>query len=252
MSRETHVTDLVVGRRASADALQKRPGGVQEVLYCGSTKAKGIQEVMDLARAAGVKVRRVERTWLDQQAHGANHQGVALRLAGAGYTEFADVLQAAQAAGNRALLVMADHIQDPHNLGAIIRSAAAAGAQGLIVAKDRSCPLTPAVAKAASGGLQSLPVARVTNLSNAAEDLKQAGIWLLGASTRGEQAPWDLDLAVPLCLVIGGEHKGIGPRLEKAMDLLASLPLAGGMESLNASVAAGVLLFEIVRQRAMR
>lgn len=241
---------LVVGRHAVAAALASRPELAQELLIAGGEKAPAVQAILQAARAAGVKLRRVEAAVLDRLAIGAAHQGVALRLAMVGYAQAEDIIAAAAAAGPAGLVLVADHIQDPHNLGALIRSAAAAGAQGLIMPKDRACPLTPAVAKAAAGALAALPVARVTNLSQALDRLKEAGLWVLAAATKGAPPPWDLDLRLPLALVLGGEHKGVGQRLLAAADLQASIPLAAGVESLNLSVAAGVLLFEIVRQRA--
>ncbi|CAO0820587.1 putative TrmH family tRNA/rRNA methyltransferase YacO [Desulfarculales bacterium] len=207
--------------------------------------------ILELARVIGVKVRRVERRELDLLAGGAAHQGLGLRLAAASYVDFSQVLERAHEAGPRALLLMADHIQDPHNLGALARSAAAAGAQGLVVPKDRACPLTPAVAKAAAGAMERLLLCRVTNLTNTLEECQEAGLWSLAAATQGHPAPWELSLNLPLVLVVGGEHKGVGQRLLKACDLAASLPLAEGVESLNASVAAGAFLFEIVRQRSL-
>lgn len=240
---------VVVGRHAVAEALTTSPQRAQELLLAAPAGGSALSRILELARAVGVKVRRVERRDLDLLAGGAVHQGVGLRLSAADYVDFVQVLEAAQAAGPKALVLMADHIQDPHNLGACARSAAAAGATALVVPKDRACPLTPAVAKAAAGALETLPVCRVTNLTSALEEFKQAGLWSLAATSHGQPAPWDLDLDLPLVLVVGGEHKGVGQRLLKACDLAASLPLTGGVESLNASVAAGVMLFEIVRQR---
>ncbi|RJX33141.1 MAG: 23S rRNA (guanosine(2251)-2'-O)-methyltransferase RlmB [Desulfarculus sp.] len=241
---------LVVGRHAVAAALAGRPELAQELLVAGGEKTPAVQAILQAARAAGVKVRRVEAASLERLSGSAVHQGVALRLAAAGYAQAEDIIAAAAAAGPAGLVLVADHIQDPQNLGALIRSAAAAGAQGLIMPKDRACPLTPVVTKAAAGALAYLPVARVTNLSRALDRLKQAGLWVLAAATRGAPPPWELDLRLPLALVLGGEHKGVGQRLLAAADLTASIPLAPGVESLNVSVAAGVLLFEVVRQRA--
>jgi len=249
MGREPR-DNLVVGRHAVAESLARHPDRAQELLYCGDGRSAALQDVLGAARAAGVKLRRVERRRLDRLARGAGHQGVALRLAASAYSDLDAVLERAVEAGPAGLLVMADHIQDPHNLGALVRSAAAAGAQGVVIPKDRACPLSPAVAKSAAGALAQVPVARVTNLSATAAQVKAAGMWLLGAATRQAPPPWELDLDLPLCLVVGGEHKGLGRRLAGACDLLTSLPLAPAVESLNASVAAGVILFEIVRQRA--
>ncbi|MBI5523095.1 MAG: 23S rRNA (guanosine(2251)-2'-O)-methyltransferase RlmB [Desulfarculus sp.] len=240
---------VVVGRHAVAQALEAAPQRAQELLLAAPSGGAALARILEMARAAGVKVRRVQRRDLDLLAGGAVHQGLGLRLAAAQYAPFEQVLLLARAAGPKALVLMADHIQDPHNLGALARSAAAAGAVALVVPKDRACPLTPAVAKAAAGALETLPLCRVTNLTNTLETLKEAGLWSLAAATQGHPAPWDLDLNLPLVLVVGGEHQGVGQRLLKACDLKASLPLSEGVESLNASVAAGVMLFEIVRQR---
>lgn len=241
--------NLVVGRHAVAELLARDPRAVQELLVAGPERSPAVAQALDLARVGGVKVRRMSRSDLDRLAQGAAHQGLALRLAAFAYAPWDQVVDLVQAAGERALVVLADHIQDPHNLGAIARSAAAAGAQALVVAKDRSCPLTPAVAKAAAGALARLPVCRVTNLTDALNELKTLGLWGLAAATRQAPAPWNLNLNLPLALVVGGEQKGIGQRLAKACDLQTSLPLAPESESLNASVATGILLFEIVRQR---
>ncbi len=240
---------MIVGRHAVAEALNSTPQLAQELLLAASERSPALGRLEDQARQTGIKVRRVERSRLDALAGGAAHQGVALVLGGAPYAGLEDIVESARRAGDRALVVLADHIQDPHNLGALVRSAAAAGAQGVVIPRDRACPLTPAAAKAAAGGLGLVPVCRVTNLTDALERLKQAGLWALAAMTGGAPPPWELDLDRPLALVVGSEHKGVGQRLLKACDMSASLPLARGVESLNASVAAGVLLFEIVRQR---
>lgn len=240
---------VIVGRHAVAQALAEQPEMAGELLLAAGDQGPALNRLADAARAAGVKVRRAPRQRLNELAAGASHQGVALMMAAFPYAELEDIIEAAQAAGESALVVVADHIQDPHNLGAILRSAAAAGAQGLVMPKDRACPLTPAAIKAAAGAASLVPVARVTNLSAAAQELKEAGLWLLAAATRQAPAPWEHDLVRPLALVVGGEHKGVGSRLMSLCDMSASLPLAEGVESLNASVAAGALLFEIVRQR---
>ena len=241
---------LIAGRHAVAQALAQRPERAQELLWTGNPRTPALAGILDAARAAGVKLKRVERARLDSLCQKAGHQGVALRMAGgAGYAELEDLIAAAQAARDKALLVAAAHLEDPHNLGAVIRSAAAAGAQGVVIPKDRAAPLSPAAVKASAGAAEILPVARVTNLTGALERLKEAGLWLLAAESRGAPPPWELDLRMPLVLVVGSEHKGVPPRVLSACDMTASLPLAEGVESLNASVAAGVLLFEIVRQR---
>ncbi len=240
----------IVGRHAVEEALAADPGRAQELLLARGRRSAWLERLVARARRAGVKVRWVEPSRLEAVSAGAGHQGVALSLAAAGYARLDDVLQAAARAGERALVVVADHIQDPRNLGALIRTAAAAGVQGLVLPKDRACPLTPAVAKAAAGNLGRVPVARVTNLTGSLERLKEAGLWGLAAVPREAPPPWRLDLVLPLALVVGGENRGVGRRLLKSCDLVAAVPLAPGVESLNASVAAGMLLYEVVRQRA--
>ncbi|MBU1275959.1 MAG: 23S rRNA (guanosine(2251)-2'-O)-methyltransferase RlmB [Proteobacteria bacterium] len=240
---------VIVGRHAVAQALAEQPEMAGELLLAAGDSGPALGRLAEAARVVGIKVRRAPRARLNELAGGAAHQGVALMMAAYPYADFEQIIAAAQAAGDRALVVVADHIQDPHNLGAILRSAATAGAQGLVMPKDRACPLTPAALKAAAGAASLVPVARVTNLSAAAQELKEAGLWLLAAATRQAPPPWEHDLVRPVALVVGGEHKGVGPRLLSLCDMSASLPLAPGVESLNASVAAGALLFEIVRQR---
>lgn len=248
-SEDTQV--LIVGRHGVEEALINEPDRAGELLLAGGESGRALGRIMALAKSAGVKVRRVDRARLDALSMGAAHQGVGLRMAETSYVDLGEVLEKARQAGDKALVVFADHIQDPHNLGAIIRSAAAAGSQGLVIPKDRACPVTPVVAKAAAGGLSRLPICRVTNLHSALAEAKEIGLWALAAATSDAPPPWDLDLNLPLALVVGGEHKGIGPRIMKACDMAASLPLAPGAESLNASVACGALLFEIVRQRSL-
>ncbi len=240
---------VIVGRHAVAAALAQQPEAASELILAAGDRAAALNRLAQAAKAGGVKVRRAPRSRLEELAGGAAHQGAALIMAAHAYAGLGEIIAAAQAAGPNALVVIADHIQDPHNLGAILRSAAGAGAQGLVIPRDRACPLTPAAAKAAAGAASLLPVARVTNLTRAAQELKQAGLWLLAAATREAPAPWEHDLRRPLALVVGGEHKGVGARLLGQCDMIASIPLAPGVESLNASVAAGALLFEIVRQR---
>jgi len=242
-------SEFIVGRHAVSEALSDQPELAQELCLAAGDRSAALRRIYEAARRAGVKIKKVERARLDELSQGAVHQGVALRLAAAQYGDFGRILQAATLAGPQGLVVVADHVQDPHNLGAMVRSAAAAGAQGVLIPKDRACPLTPAAAKAAAGALSKVPVARVVNLTQALDELKKAGLWALAAVSQGAPAPWELDLKLPLALVVGGEHQGVGERLLKACDLRASLPLAAQVESLNASVAAGIMLFEIVRQR---
>lgn len=242
--------DLIVGRHAVAEALADQAQTAIALLVVVGQRSEAIGRLVEAARAAGLKVEKIERRRLDQMAGGAVHQGVALRVAAQGrYATWEELLAVLEEAGRRALVLVVDHVQDPHNLGAMLRSAAAAGAQGVVVPKDRACQLTPAVAKAAAGALGQVAVCRVANISQALAGLKEIGLWSVAAVARGGAAPWALDLRGPLAVVVGSEHKGVAPLVQKNCDMLATLPLAAGVESLNASVAAGVMLMEVVRQR---
>ncbi len=243
---------LVVGRHAVQEFLEQSPHNAVELVVASGVKPQSIGKMLDLAKKHGIKVRYAGRKQLDQLASdGAVHQGLVLRTSGgAAYTDWQDFCDIVQQQGREALVVVADHVQDPHNLGAIIRSSAAAGACGVVIPKDRACQLTPAVMKASAGTTSRIAVCRVANLGQAVDELKKMGLWAAAAATRGGESPWDMDLTGPLALVVGGEHKGVSQKMAERCDYLATFPLAPGVESLNASVAAAVLLFEVVRQRA--
>lgn len=193
-------------------------------------------------------VKYVTKERLDQMSVTGHHQGV-IAVAGAyEYAEVEDILAAAKAKGEQPFLFLLDNIEDPHNLGAIIRTANLAGAHGVIIPKNRAAGLTATVARTSAGALNYTPVARVTNLSKTIEDLKKAGIWFVCADMGGTRM-YDLDLKGPIGLVIGSEGEGVGRLVREKCDMIAAIPMKGEIDSLNASVAAGVLAYEIVRQR---
>jgi 23S rRNA (guanosine2251-2'-O)-methyltransferase len=206
--------------------------------------------VRRLARAAGVRLRLQERAVLDRVCGTPNHQGIAARRGGYAYRSEAQLLDDLAGLAGPALLVAADRLTDPMNLGNLCRSALAAGAHGIVIPKDRAVGVTPAVAKAAAGALEYLPVYRVTNLAESLIRLKEAGLFVVGTDARAPQSLYNADLTGPLVLVIGREDKGLRLRVRQQCDLLLSIPLAAPeMDSLNAAVAGAVALFEIRRQR---
>jgi 23S rRNA (guanosine2251-2'-O)-methyltransferase len=205
-----------------------------------------IEEIVRLARERGVPVRFEDRVQLDRMAGREEHQGV-LAIGAAKRAATLDDLVTAAAAD--ALLVLLDGIEDPRNLGAIARSALAAGAAGMVIAERRAAGLTDTASRAAAGALEHLPVARVGNLVRAMEQLKEAGWWLVGLEERAEKAPTEQDLTGKVALVLGGEGKGLHELVRKRCDFLVAIPTVGPVRSLNVSVAAGVVLFEAVRQR---
>ena len=212
-------------------------------------------ELADLARRLDIAVDLHDPAELDALAGpGANHQGVVALAGEYRYAAIEDVAAEASAAGPRGLLVALDGITDPHNLGAIARSAHALGAQGLILPRDRAAAVGPVVTKASAGAIEHLATARVTNLTRALEQLKQAGVWTAALASGPQARPlWQLDASVPLCLVLGAEGSGIRPLVARTCDFQLEIPMRpGGVGSLNVSVAAGIALYEIARQRGER
>lgn len=200
------------------------------------------------AKAKGTPVKFVTKERLDQLSETGHHQGVIAYAAAYEYAGVEEILENARKKGEPPFLFLLDNIEDPHNLGAIIRTANLAGAHGVIVPKNRAAGLTAVVAKTSAGALNFTPVARVTNLAKTIEELKKEGIWFVCADMGGTQM-YDLNLTGPIGLVIGNEGEGVGRLVREKCDMIASIPMKGDIDSLNASVAAGVLSYEIVRQR---
>ena len=235
------------------EALRARPDEVESLLVAEGHLARGTAaELFSRARDAGVKIQRVPRERLSALSDGGIHQGVVAEVRSFAYAELDDLLERAAAAGQPPLLVMLDGIQDPQNLGAIIRSAYALGAHGVIIPKDRAAPVTGAVARASAGAIEHCPVARVINVSRALEDLKKAGLWIAAADPAGTQELHDARLDGPLVLVIGAEGEGVRKGVLEHCDFRLRIPMVGQVASLNASVSAGILLYEVARQRSER
>lgn len=209
--------------------------------------------VMTVKREAakrGTQVKYVTRERLDQLSETGKHQGVIAVAAAWHYSKIEDMLALAQRKGEAPFLFLLDNIEDPHNLGAIIRTANLAGAHGVIIPKNRAVGLTATVARTSAGALSYTPVARVTNLVKTIEELKEKGLWFVCADMDGSRM-YDLDLKGPIGLVIGSEGQGVGRLVKENCDMTAAIPMKGDIDSLNASVAAGVLAYEIVRQRLL-
>jgi 23S rRNA (guanosine2251-2'-O)-methyltransferase len=208
-----------------------------------------IEKLTKLAAEVGVPVRRRKRTDLTRICATDHHQGVALRLESFRYSDLDDILVQAETAEKPAILVILDGIQDPHNLGAIIRTAACAGACAVVIPRDRAVGVTAVAEKVAAGACETVPVAQVTNLAVTLEQLKEKGFWIYGADEKSNTTLYQQKLTGNIAFVIGNEGEGIRPLVRKKCDVVFSIPLTGGVSSLNASVAAGIILFEAVRQR---
>ncbi|MBR0397362.1 MAG: 23S rRNA (guanosine(2251)-2'-O)-methyltransferase RlmB [Eubacterium sp.] len=240
-------TGYIEGRNAVREAFQAGRT-IDRLFVQEGLKDSAISTILRAARKSGVTVRFVSKERLDQMSETGAHQGVIASAASYSYATVDEILSAAQQKGEAPFLFLLDGIEDPHNLGAIIRTANLAGAHGVIIGKNRAVGLTATVAKASAGAINYTPVAKVTNLGNTIEQLKEKGIWFVCADMGGTTM-YDLDLGGPIGLVIGNEGSGVSRLVREKCDFTASIPMRGDIDSLNASVAAGVLGFEIVRQR---
>ena len=237
----------IEGRQAVREAL--RAGApVEKILIQDGCHDGPVETIRREAKKTDAIVRFVSQTRLDQLSETGRHQGVIAYVASYSYATVDDILAKAEGKNEKPFIFLLDSVEDPHNLGAIIRTANVCGAHGVIIPKNRSAHLTATVARASAGALLHTPVARVTNLTDTIGDLKTKGLWFVCADMGGEPM-YNLDLKGPIGLVIGNEGTGVSARVKKACDMTASIPVLGEIESLNASVAAGVLAYEAVRQR---
>ncbi len=247
------MTQILYGRHPVLAALSRPAPSLEEVWLAQGVAGPWVEEVRRLTRRAGVKLTVLPREAINRLAGTPHHQGVAARRVGFAYAAEEEFRRRLQELTEPALLVAADGLTDPMNLGNLSRSALAAGAHGLIIPKDRAAGVTPAALKAAAGALEVLPVWRVTNLANTLIDLKELGLWVVGTAARAPVSLYEADLSGPLIVVIGGEHHGLRPRVRQQCDLLVSIPMASAaVDSLNAAAAGAVVLFEIRRQRLAR
>ena len=239
---------IIEGRNAVIEAL--RAGTAIDKIYIqkGETD-KTLGHIASKARAAGAVVVEADRRKLDAMSRTHAHQGVIALSAVREYATVEDILRGAEAKGEPPLLVVCDELSDPHNLGAVIRTAECAGAHGVIIPKRRSAGLTAVVAKTSAGAVAHVPVARVPNLPALLEELKQRGIWIFGTAADGPTSLYDADLKGPAAIVIGSEGGGMGRLVAQRCDFLVSIPMRGKLNSLNASAAAAIMLYEAVRQR---
>ncbi|WP_373049628.1 23S rRNA (guanosine(2251)-2'-O)-methyltransferase RlmB [Vulgatibacter sp.] len=243
---------VVYGVNPVVEVLTAQPGTVERVYVAEGAKVHDLDRLYDLARRSGVRIERVPRERVARLAGGKVHQGVVAEVVEATYADPLDLLDVAAAAGTQPLLLALDQVQDPIHLGAALRSAHAMGGHGVVIPKDRAVGLTPAAVKASAGATAHLQVARATNLSRTLDDLKEKGVWVIGADMEGE--PCDrVDLTGPICVVIGSEGKGLRPLTRQHCDRVVSIPMHGaGVGSLSASAAASILLYEVARQRRAR
>jgi 23S rRNA (guanosine2251-2'-O)-methyltransferase len=244
--------DRLTGIHAVREALEAGSPFDRIVIAKGRQDTR-IEEIVQLARSHGIAVRFEDRGQLDRLANTRDHQGVVAIAAARAAATLEDILERAnQSKGQQGLIVLLDGVEDPHNLGAIIRTALAAGAHGVVIPERRAAGLTDTVARASAGALAHLPIAKVTNLVRAMEELKEAGYWLVGLDEAGQKNYTEVDYTSPTGIIMGGEGNGLHELTRKRCDFIVSLPTTGPVKSLNVSVATGVVLFEALRQRHTR
>lgn len=241
--------DMIYGRNPVIEALEAGRTTMDKILIQEGLRHSQIGYIRNLAKERGILYRFVDKRKLDLLCEGENHQGVVALAAAHTYAELEDLLAAAKKRNQPPFLVIAEGITDPHNLGSIIRTANAAGAHGVVIPKNRSVALNATVSKVSAGAVEYTPVARVTNIPQTLERLKKEGLWIVGTDLSGTQSHYECDLTGPLGVVVGSEGEGMSRLVRETCDFLVRIPMLGEIESLNASVAAGVLLYEAVRQR---
>lgn len=250
MPFEKDSENIIEGRNAVLEALRAGTS-IDKIFIAKGDVDRALGHIASTARDAGIVVVEADRRKLDAMSSTHAHQGVIAQCAVREYCSVEDILAIAEQRGEQPFVIVCDEISDPHNLGAIIRTAEAAGAHGIIIPKRRSAGLTAIVGKTSAGAIEHMAVARVPNLPAAIKDLKERGLWVYGTAAEGSSGLWETDLTGPICLVIGSEGDGMGRLVTENCDFLLSIPMRGRISSLNASAAAAVVIYEILRQRSL-
>ncbi len=240
--------DILVGRNAVTEAL-KSGRGINRILMVKGETGPALKPIFALAKERGILIDHVDRAKLENLAAGYRHQGVLAYVAPVAYAELDDILAGAAERQEPPFLLLLDELEDPHNLGALLRTADATGVHGVLIPKRRSVSLSATVAKTSAGAVEYVPVARIGNIAQTLRELKEKGLWVVGADMDGEQIYDEADLTGPMVLVIGSEGKGISRLTKESCDFLVQMPMVGKLNSLNASVAGSILMYESMRQR---
>ncbi|WP_036708473.1 23S rRNA (guanosine(2251)-2'-O)-methyltransferase RlmB [Paenibacillus pinihumi] len=243
--------EWIAGKHPVLEALRSGRE-INKILIAEQAQKNAVLPIMTEAKKLGIVVQNVDKRKLDQVAGGVQHQGVVAQVAAYRYAEVDELLAYARSKGEEPLILLLDEIEDPHNLGSILRTAECTGVHGVIIPKRRSASLNATVSKTSAGAAEHVLVARVTNMAQTIDRLKEEGVWIAGADVAAKGDVYQADFNMPLGLVIGNESKGMGRLIREKCDFLVKLPMLGKLNSLNASVAAGVLMYEVVRQRLGR
>jgi len=240
-------SDYIIGKNPVIEAL-KSERDINKIWIAEGSNRGQMNQITSLAKEGNVLVQFVPKKKIDQMVEG-NHQGVVAQVAAYEYAEVDDILAAAEKRNEAPFIILLDELEDPHNLGSILRTADAVGAHGVIIPKRRAVGLTATVAKASTGAIEYIPVARVTNLARTIDELKDRGVWIVGTDAKGKEDYRNVDGKMPIGLVIGSEGRGMGRLVKEKCDFLLHLPMQGKVTSLNASVAASLLMYEVYRKR---
>ncbi|MBP1763405.1 MAG: methyltransferase, TrmH family, group 3 [Firmicutes bacterium] len=240
--------EMIVGRNSVREAIKSgRP--INKLLMARGEKHGSIIEIINLARQKGLMVQEIDPAKLDSLSGGLRHQGIAALVSPVPYADIETILASAYQKQEAPFIVLLDELEDPHNVGAILRTADAAGVHGVLLPQRRSCPLSATVAKTSAGAVEYVPVARIGNVTQTIDKLKKHGIWVVGADADGDKNYFDIDFTDPVLIVVGNEGKGLGRLVKQQCDYLVRIPMRGRISSLNASVACSLLLYEVLRQR---
>ncbi len=242
-----HSKEMIAGKNPVLEALRSTRD-INKIWIAEGVKKNGIKELLDMASERRIVVQFVPKQKIDNLSS-ENHQGVVASVAAYNYAELDDIFKIAEERGEDPFIMILDELEDPHNLGSIMRTADAVGAHGIIIPKRRSVSLTAVVAKSSTGAIEYIPTVRVNNLSQTVDELKERGVWIAGTDAKGSQDYRRMDATLPLAVIIGSEGKGMSRILKEKCDFLYNLPMVGHVTSLNASVAASLLMYEVYRKR---
>jgi 23S rRNA (guanosine2251-2'-O)-methyltransferase len=246
------MSEYIVGRNPVIEHLQRGTQAVEKIWIAKGNTHSRIQHIVTMAEKAGVPIKHCTRRELDRLEPSVPHQGVIALVSPARYNDLSSILAKIERSEHNALLIILDNVQDPRNLGAILRTAEAVNADAVIIPKNRAVGITAVVHKASAGASTYVPIVKVTNIAHTIDTLKNRGIWVAGAAEKASCLYTDADFSVPLCLALGSEGKGLRRLVKQKCDYLVHLPMLGTIDSLNVSVAAGVLLYEVIRQRDIK
>ncbi|ENZ00791.1 RNA methyltransferase, TrmH family, group 3 [Clostridium thermobutyricum] len=240
--------DLVIGRNAVMEAL-KSDKTIEALYITNGSREGSINAIIGLAKDKKIVIKEVEKRALDSMVNGIVHQGVVAKITPYNYCEVSDILKRAERKGQDPFIIILDEIEDPHNLGSIIRTAETCGVHGIIIPKRRNVGVTPTVYKSSVGAVEHVRIAKVTNINKAIDELKEAGVWIYGADIEGKEYSHEVNFSGPCGIVIGSEGRGISKLTLKKCDKLVRIPMIGRINSLNASVAGGIMMYEVLKGR---